>query len=99
MNEGLPLKRLHKGVRKGLIDDQNSDFENTPIFSNVENWLGFRPRLFFPSGQETMSASGFQTVFAVTYSDHSIPLAGFSIITVLKKLADVFLSLLLGVSR
>jgi hypothetical protein len=52
------------------LNDQNGDFENPPFFPSEENWLGFQPRLSFPSGQGTMPASGFQTVFSFTHSDH-----------------------------
>jgi len=63
-------------MMKVIANDQNGDSENTPIFPGEENWLGFRRRLFFPFGQETMPASGLQTVFSITHSDHTIPFAG-----------------------
>jgi hypothetical protein len=51
--------------------------ENTPIFPSEENWLGFRGRLSFPSGQGTMPASRLQTVFSITHSDHLMLHTGF----------------------
>jgi hypothetical protein len=75
---------IHNAVMKGLTNDQIGDCENTPIFPSEENWLGFQPRLSFPSGQGTMPASGFQTVFSITQSDYSMPQTVFSIITDMK---------------
>jgi hypothetical protein len=73
-----------------ITNDQNGDFENTPIFPSEENWLGFRRRLSFPSGQETMLASGLQTVFSVTHPDHSTTQAGSSAITEMEMLTHSF---------
>jgi hypothetical protein len=73
---------------KGLMNDQIDDCENTPIFLAGENWLGFQPRLSFPSGQGTMPASGFQTVFSTTQSDQSIQHAAVRAITVLEILSS-----------
>ena len=72
---------------KGLMTDQIGDCENTLIFPSEENWLGFQPRLSFRSGQGTMLASGFQTVFSTTQSDQSILHADFRAITVKEMLA------------
>ena len=56
---------------EAIPNDQIGDCENPPIFPSEENWLGFRRRLSFPSSQGTMPASGLQTVFSITQSDHS----------------------------
>jgi hypothetical protein len=63
-----------------MMNDQNSDFENTAIFPSEENWLGFRHRLSFPFGQGTMPASGLRAVFSFTHSDLSITQTTFSVI-------------------
>ena len=66
---------------KVLMSDQIGAARKPAIFPSEENWLGFQPRLSFPSGQGTMPASGFQTIFSITHSDHSIPHAASSAIT------------------
>jgi len=73
---------ISKTVMKDVMSDQAGDLENTQIFPSEGNWLGFRRRLSFPFGQGTMPASGPQTVYSITHSDHSIMQNGSGAITV-----------------
>jgi len=64
---------ISKTVMKGVRNDQNgaalkhAHFPSSMIICSVSG-VGSP----FPSGKGTMPASGLQTVFAITHSDHFI---------------------------
>jgi len=59
----------------------------------------FQPRLSFPLGQETMPASGFQTVFSITHSDHWLPRIEFRAIMEIGMLSALIISCLVHKHR
>ena len=57
---------------EAATNEHIGDGENTPIFPSTENWLGFRARVFFPFGQETIARLAPSKGFLYHPIDHSI---------------------------
>jgi len=71
-----------------ITNDQNGAGLTHASFLWLGKWVRFPASLSLPFSQETLPASGLQTVFATAHSDHSIPLSSFKAITEIEMLTD-----------